>query len=94
MGPEKQYETQLRKFIESMGGYVIKQFGCRYTKAGLCDLTCCIKGKFVAIEVKSENGKPSPKQLEHIELVKKAGGLAFVAYPQDFDKIRALLASL
>lgn len=94
MAQEKQFETQLRKYIESIGGYVIKQFGCRYTKAGLCDLTCCIKGKFVAIEVKAEKGKPSAKQLEQIELVKRSGGIAFVAYPQDFEMIQQLLADL
>lgn len=94
MGPEKKYEMQLRKFIESIGGYTIKQFGCAFTKAGLCDLTCCIKGKFVAIEVKASNGKPSPLQLRNIEQVKAAGGIAFIAYPQDFDKIQAFLKSL
>lgn len=94
MGPEKRYEKKLRNLIESKGGYCIKQFGCAFTKAGLPDLVCCIKGKFLAIEVKADNGKVSPLQLHEIDLIQKAGGIAFVAYPQDFDTINEFLDAL
>ena len=36
-------------------------------------------GQFLAIEVKTQNGRVSPEQQKFINAVNKAGGLAFVA---------------
>lgn len=41
-------------------------------------------GQFLAVEVKSPKGKPSPAQLNFIEQVRAAGGIAGIARsPQD-----------
>lgn len=41
-------------------------------------------GRFLAIEVKSPKGKPSPAQLNFIEQVRSAGGIAGIARsPED-----------
>jgi hypothetical protein len=36
-------------------------------------------GRFLAIECKGPTGRPSPEQVEFIERVRAAGGVAFVA---------------
>jgi hypothetical protein len=40
-------------------------------------------GRFLAIEVKRPGGKPTPEQLDFIDRVNEAGGLAFVAHSID-----------
>jgi hypothetical protein len=63
------------------------------TRCGLCegssDLIGWTKdGRFLAIEVKHGNGKPTPEQEHFIASVRKAGGVAGIAYSvSDFTKI-------
>lgn len=46
---------------------------------GISDIIGCFKGRFLAIEIKTENGKVSEYQQRFIDNVNEAGGLAFVA---------------
>lgn len=85
---EKDYENKIKKFIESVGGWWVKFHGNAFTRDGVPDLLCCINGKFLAIEVKRDDGEPSKIQLHEIEEIKKAGGFAGVYYPKDFDRLK------
>ena len=77
---EKRIENAIQRYLDSLGAYHIKNHGSIYSRAGTPDITACIGGKFVAIEVKQPGGRVSALQAAHIELIKKAGGVAFVAY--------------
>ena len=46
------------------------------TRRGVSDITCCIGGKFVAIELKDDKGTPSPQQLRYLEKVEESGGVS------------------
>ena len=47
---------------------------------GISDLICCVRGKFLAIEVKREKGgKLSEYQKAFLQTVKEVGGYAIVA---------------
>jgi hypothetical protein len=47
-------------------------------------------GRFLAIEVKSATGKPSPEQVAFLAAVVKAGGIAFLARSLDDVRERGL----
>lgn len=84
-GPEKTFETKVRDYISEIDGWYLKYWGgAKYTKSGIPDLLCGINGYFVAIEVKSDNGRPKPLQLVKIREMRKAGIIAFVLYPSHF----------
>ncbi|HLS61512.1 MAG TPA: VRR-NUC domain-containing protein [Virgibacillus sp.] len=83
---EKRIENSIQRHLDSLGAYHIKNHGSVYSRAGTPDITACINGKFVAIEVKQPGGVVSPLQSAHIELIKKAGGVAFVAYSLEETK--------
>jgi hypothetical protein len=51
----------------------------RYHK-GVSDIIACVNGQFVGIELKADDGKPSPHQLLFIKQVRLAGGIAGVCY--------------
>lgn len=80
MVKEQNIQTSIMNYISSIGGLPIKfnNMGI-YAKAGVSDILACIKGRFVAIEVKRPGNKPSAAQLQFIAAVNSIGGLAFWA---------------
>lgn len=59
----------------------------RWVTYGLCvgspDLIGIYKGKFVGIEIKQPNKKPTKEQQQFIDFVNKSGGIAAVVYSPD-----------
>lgn len=92
---EKLFENKVKAFLNSEGCYYVKYWGggC-FTRSGVPDLLVCINGYFLAVELKAENGKPSPLQLHNIEQIRKAGGKAIILYPQDFEMFKNLVKDL
>lgn len=64
------------------------------TRSGVPDILACINGRFVAIEVKAEKGRPSELQLWNIEKIKESNGIAVIAYPKDWDDLKKLIDKL
>jgi hypothetical protein len=57
-------------------------------KSGIPDILCCIKGKFIALELKAENGKASALQKYNIDKINKCGGLGYILYPDQFEQFK------
>lgn len=91
MAEEKRYEQKIKKLLNNLGAYHVKQFGCGYTKAGVPDILACLNGRFVAIEVKATKGRPSELQLYNLRKIDACGGYAILAYPDDFEALETLL---
>lgn len=67
-------------YKKDTGKYIPLSFG----EKGISDIIACSpKGIFCAIEVKKPGGKATPEQLEFLERVKAAGGIAILAYSID-----------
>lgn len=73
---EAAFQEEAIKLIESMGGKVTKVHVSAYQSQGEPDLICCYKGRYVAFELKIDDNKPSALQLEKIEDIRRAGGIA------------------
>jgi Holliday junction resolvase len=69
----------------------VKYFANRNTRAGVPDILACVNGRFVAIEVKAENGKPTELQKWNVEQIKGSGGIAMILYPQDWERFAAMI---
>ena len=91
---EKSFENKIKAYLKSIGAYFIKTHGDRFSKVGVPDIIACVKGHFVAVEVKAENGKPSDLQLYHHEQIQKAGGYSFLLYPKDFEDFKKVCENL
>lgn len=94
MAAEKLYENKIKKFLESEGAWFVKFFANRMTKEGIPDIFACVNGYFVGIEVKAQNGRPSPLQMYHCEQIRKAGGFAFVVYPTGWEQLKKFISDL
>lgn len=87
---EQKVQDSIMKYIKSIGGLPIKQnqIGI-YGQAGVPDILACIKGRFVAIEVKKPGEKPKPHQVAFIDAINKKGGIAF--YSDNLNKVKEVL---
>jgi len=95
MAAEKIFENKVKKFLDDRGAWFIKYWaGAQYTKNGIPDILTCIHGYFVAIEVKAENGRPTPIQLFNVRKINDAGGFAFVLYPSAFRAFKKFVEEL
>lgn len=94
MASEKNFENRLKKWLTERGAWHVKYFANRNTRSGIPDILACVNGRFLAIEVKGEGGRPSPLQLHHVEQIRKSGGLAVIAWPDDFERLKALVMAL
>jgi hypothetical protein len=93
-GSEKQFENKIKQFLGRKGCYYVKYFANSFTKSGIPDILACVNGYFVAIEVKAPNGKPSKLQLFNRDLIRKAGGISVILYPENFEDFKELVNNL
>lgn len=95
MAAEKNFETKIKKYLESQGCWYLKYWGgAAYTKSGIPDLLVCCNGFFLAVEVKAPNGKPSELQKHNIRKINDACGFAIVLQPEQFDDFKWLIKLL
>lgn len=76
------------QFLQSQNIYYVKVWGGGFQKAGIPDLLCCIRGKFVALELKTEKGRPSVLQKFNIYKIQESGGYARVLRPSEFERFK------
>lgn len=93
MAQEKQFENKIKAFLKEKNIWFVKYFANAFTKSGIPDILACVNGKFVAIEVKAENGKPSELQLYHQQKIRESGGKAYILYPKDFEQFKKEIES-
>lgn len=77
-GPEAKYSRKVQKFLQSMGYYVVKYHGDKYSVKGTPDLLCCIEGYFVGLELKTKGKKATDIQKVKGKDIRNAKGYWFV----------------
>lgn len=107
MAGEKNFENQIKRYLQSVGvyplgtprckmsvspvGYYEKRHGSVFTKSGLPDMHICINGQSIEVEIKAEKGVLSELQKFMIEQINDAGGCALVVYPRHFEQFKKLV---
>ena len=95
MAAEKNFENKVKAFLKENGAWVLKYWGgAAYTKSGIPDLLVCFNSWFLGIELKAPNGKPSELQLYNLRQITKAGGIAILLYPKDFELFKEFIGHL
>lgn len=61
-------------------------------RKGVPDIICCIKGKFVAFEVKNAKGKLSPHQIHEGKSIIGSGGAWYVV--RSLDEVKTILENI
>lgn len=62
-------------FLEMLGrhAYVIREAAA--VRSGVPDIVLCFNGRFVALELKDDEGQPTAQQRKHLLLIEEAGGV-------------------
>lgn len=89
--PETLFRKRVDKFLDSMVPRVyhisIQQRAIR----GCPDKLLCIRGFFVALELKASGGKLSPLQKHHLSRIIDSNGVALGVTPENFESIKTIL---
>lgn len=81
---ETRRQLRIRKTLQKeVGGYWRKIWGGVFQQGGIADLLGCVEGLFFAFEVKEPGGTPSELQLDEIDEVLEAGGIAAIVIEPD-----------
>ena len=93
MAEEKNFENRVKKYLKDQGAWFVKYWGgAAFTKAGVPDILACVEGHFVGLELKASKGKATEIQLHTLKEIDKAGGIAILLYPQDFDSFKEMVS--
>lgn len=93
MRHEAQFRKQVDAFLRMLPNTIsmsIQQVAIR----GTPDKLLCCNGRFVALEIKAVDGKPSPLQKHTLEKIRGAGGIGLLVYPEKWDVVQEMLLRL
>jgi pantoate kinase len=89
--PEAKVKKQIRKMLDEAGAYYAMPIGSGYGNSGVPDFLICSDGKFIAVEAKAGNNKPTALQEQHIAAIQTAGGIALVINENNLNTLKELL---
>jgi hypothetical protein len=88
---EKEWMAQVVELAKVLGFRVYHPWLSIRSERGFPDLTLCKPGRLVFIELKTDKGKVTPKQLEWLVALGEAGAEAYVFRPAQWDELVATL---
>lgn len=94
---ESNLVEKVKKYIRTTfrhEAWFFKTAGNAAQRSGIPDILCCIKGQFIAIETKREDGSGEASEQQRIECIKirKAGGHAIIS--DNFDEIKIFIENI
>ena len=91
---EKWVKQQVVKMLKERHLYYFFPVAGAYTSIGVPDIVACIKGRFVGIECKAGNNRPTELQLRNLESIRDNGGIALVVNENDLEALKQRLETL
>lgn len=80
MKPEKRLQDKCIDYLKKKGIYHLNLYGDGRSGKGKPDLIACIKGRFVAFELKVGSNDMQDDQKIHKIRIERSGGLHFTPY--------------
>lgn len=92
--PEKIVKDKVVSVLKSEEVYYFFPATHGFGRSGVPDIVCCVNGKFLAIECKAGNNKPTALQIREIESIRRNQGVAVVVDETNWDMVRDLVKKL
>ena len=90
---EKEIVNQIMRYLKTVPEcFCWKEHGGAYSTAGIPDVICCYRGRFVAFEVKTPTGKLTKLQETTLQRIRNAMGQAFKV--TSLQEVKEILKSL
>ena len=91
---EKWVKQQVVKMLKERHLYYFFPVAGNYTSIGVPDIVACIRGRFVGIECKVGNNRPTVLQHKNLEDIRNNGGIAMVVTENDLETLEQRLETL
>ena len=82
---ENNITKRIKDFLKSKDIWHVKYFANAFTAVGVPDILACVKGHFVGIEVKTDEGRLSEIQKYQADKITQSGGSWFCVRPCTFE---------
>lgn len=92
--PEKKVKDKCVKLLKAANVYYFFPSTHGYGRSGVPDIICCIAGKFLAIECKAGDNKPTALQEKEIADIQKQGGIAVVVNEHNLTMLGQLIENI
>jgi Holliday junction resolvase len=92
--PESKVKASCVKLLKANGIYYFFPIATGMGRAGIPDIICCAAGKFLAIECKAGNNKPTALQERELAAIKTAGGTSLVINESNLTLLEATIKEL
>lgn len=91
MTPEAKVKKQVRNKLDELGAYYVMPVTSGYGNSGAPDFLVCFRGRFIGIECKAGDNKPTPLQEKNFAAIETAGGIWMVINELNVDLLEAIL---
>jgi Holliday junction resolvase len=88
MTPEGAVKAKVRKVLDAEGVYYFSPAANGFGRAGIPDIICCVRGFFLAIEIKAGKGKTTALQDREIAAINSHGGQAMVVNENNINEVK------
>lgn len=91
MQPETAFKIRVLRDLDAIDDVFVIKIQQVSTR-GDPDIVLCVKGHFVALELKTDKGRADPLQLYKLRKIEKTGGYAFIVRPKHWKIVRHYLS--
>jgi len=90
MTPEAKVKKKVVAVLKQHKAYYFYPVTGGYGRSGVPDVIACHDGRFIGIECKAGNNKPTPLQEKNLSAIKTAGGVALVVNEDNINTVEEL----
>jgi Holliday junction resolvase len=94
MTPESNVKKKVTSILKSHGAYYFYPMTGGFGRSGVPDIVCCLRGKFIGIECKAGDNKPTALQEKNLKDIRESGGFAFVVNEENIDSLERILEAI
>ena len=91
---EKWVKAQVVKILKDVGAYYFYPVASGYMSIGVPDIVACIKGRFVGIECKAGDNKPTILQLKNLQAIADNQGISILVNEDSLDNLKTIIKEI
>lgn len=91
MANEKKVKEKVKKILKKLDCYYCMPATGGYGASGVPDILACYRGRFIGIECKSGNNRPTALQEKHLNNISEAKGQSLVIDESNIDMLELFI---
>ena len=89
MTPECKVKKKVVDVLKRLGAYYFSPVTGGFGRSGVPDIVACYNSKFIGIECKAANNKPTALQIKNLNDIIAQGGIALVINEDNLNTLEA-----